>query len=133
MSANKYFVLSNAKKISQNLSSKDQIKDNSLDPLFSTLRVLNFKDLNRNDATMLVESLDFPLTHVEKTSNFKQQTSKIIERLHSENDSFIKDFHFAAKKTDEHSFSNLLAEASMQYYLKNTNEKPKLSSPKFRP
>lgn len=133
MSSNKYFVLSNAKQISKNLSTKDEITDSSLDPLFSTLKFLNFRDLNKGDASILAESLDFSVDRLEKGNHFKQQTSKIIEKLYNENDVFIKDFHAVAKNTDKHSFTHLLAEASMSYSIKNHDNSRKLSVPKMRP
>lgn len=133
MSGNKYFVLNNAKKISEDLSTKRELKDSSLDPLFSTLKFLKFSDLNKSDATIFAESLNFPINHIEKSSHFKEQTSNIIKKLYNENEVFIKDFHAAAKKTDEHSFTHLLAEASMRYSLNNKIDSPKLSSPKMKP
>ena len=61
MSFNKHFVFHNLSMMSKNIS-EDNINEDSLNPIFSTLNRIQFAHLESDDAKRLLDAIDFKIS-----------------------------------------------------------------------
>lgn len=129
MSFNKHFVFHNLSMMSKNIS-EDNINEDSLNPIFSTLNRIQFAHLESDDAKRLLDAIDFKISpslsdKIITNNNFDTLSKSIIKN----NESFMDDLLDASKKMKKpESFSTLLVDRVNASYEVNLLNEESLNS-----
>jgi len=129
MSFNKHFVFHNLSMMSKNIS-EDNINEDSLNPIFSTLNRIQFAHLESDDAKRLLDAIDFKISpslsdKIITNNSFDTLSKSIIKN----NESFMDDLLNASKKMKKpESFSTLFVDSVNASYEVNILNAESLNS-----
>jgi len=129
MSFNKHFVFHNLSMMSKNISD-DNINEDSLNPIFSTLNRIQFAHLESDDAKRLLDAIDFKISpslsdKIITNNSFDTLSKSIIKN----NESFMDDLLNASKKMKKpESFSTLFVDSVNASYEVNILNAESLNS-----
>jgi len=129
MSFNKHFVFHNLSMMSKNIS-EDNINEDSLNPIFSTLNRIQFAHLESDDAKRLLDAIDFKISpslsdKIITNNSFDTLSKSIIKN----NESFMDDLLNASKKMKKpESFSTLFVDSVNASYEVNLLNAESLNS-----
>ena len=101
---NKHFVFHNLSMISKKIQNQE-VNEDTLSPLLSTLNRVRFSNLDSDDAKRLLDSIDFKSGNIELSNNHFEKVAANIIR---ENPAFMDDLLNENKKRNKSdSFANV--------------------------